>query len=68
MSRDMAQSRGMEPLARVVSTAMVGCDPAIMGMGPLPAIRSALEKVHFGTARLSRLTPSSQPLAPLFRE
>jgi acetyl-CoA C-acetyltransferase len=32
------------PLARVVSWAQVGVDPAIMGTGPIPAVRSALEK------------------------
>ena len=36
--------RGMTPLARIVSWAHAGVDPAIMGTGPIPASRAALEK------------------------
>ena len=35
---------GLSPLARVVSFARVGCDPTIMGIGPVPAIRMALDQ------------------------
>ncbi|MHA1568150.1 MAG: acetyl-CoA C-acetyltransferase, partial [Alphaproteobacteria bacterium] len=35
---------GIEPLARIVSWAQAGVDPAIMGSGPIPASRMALEK------------------------
>ena len=35
---------GLRPLARVISTAVVGVDPAIMGIGPVPATRRALER------------------------
>ena len=45
MSFELALSRGVSPLAHIVSTAQVGCDPALMGMGPVPAIRAALQKV-----------------------
>jgi acetyl-CoA C-acetyltransferase len=38
-----AQRRGLEPLARIVSWAHAGVDPAIMGSGPIPASRKALE-------------------------
>ena len=44
MTADEAESRGIEPLARIVSYATVGVDPAIMGTGPIPASRKALEK------------------------
>jgi acetyl-CoA C-acetyltransferase len=44
MSRDEAKRRGLEPLARIVSWAQVGVDPSIMGSGPIPATRKALEK------------------------
>jgi acetyl-CoA C-acetyltransferase len=44
MSADEAKSRNIEPLARIVSWAQVGVDPAIMGSGPIPASRAALEK------------------------
>ncbi|MEM7236687.1 MAG: acetyl-CoA C-acetyltransferase [Pseudomonadota bacterium] len=44
MSADEANKRGLEPLARIVSFATVGVDPQIMGTGPIPASRLALEK------------------------
>ena len=44
MSADEAAKRGVEPLARIVSWATAGVDPAIMGTGPIPASRKALEK------------------------
>ncbi len=44
MSADEASKRGITPLARIVSWATAGVDPAIMGTGPIPASRKALEK------------------------
>jgi acetyl-CoA C-acetyltransferase len=44
MSAAEAQRRGLAPLARIVSWATAGVDPAIMGTGPIPASRKALEK------------------------
>ena len=44
MSADEAAKRGLKPLARIVSWAQVGVDPSIMGTGPIPASRKALEK------------------------
>ena len=44
MSADEAEKRGIEPLARIVSYATAGLDPAIMGVGPIHASRKALEK------------------------
>ncbi|RMD48746.1 MAG: acetyl-CoA C-acetyltransferase [Alphaproteobacteria bacterium] len=44
MSAEEAERRGIEPLARIVSYATAGVDPAIMGIGPVPASRKALEK------------------------
>jgi acetyl-CoA C-acetyltransferase len=44
MSEADAARRGVEPLARIVSWATCGVDPAIMGTGPIPASRRALEK------------------------
>lgn len=44
MSEDEAARRGIAPLARIVSWATVGVDPQIMGTGPIPASRKALEK------------------------
>ncbi|MFQ5783683.1 MAG: acetyl-CoA C-acetyltransferase [Alphaproteobacteria bacterium] len=44
MTADEAARRGVTPLARIVSWAHAGVDPAIMGTGPIPASRRALEK------------------------
>ncbi len=44
MSAAKAQALGLTPLARIASYASAGLDPAIMGMGPVPAARRALER------------------------
>jgi 3-oxoadipyl-CoA thiolase len=43
-SDDRARELGREPLARIVSSASAGLDPAVMGMGPVPSTRKALER------------------------
>ncbi len=44
MTGKEAEKRGVTPLARIVSWAHAGVDPAIMGTGPIPASRAALER------------------------
>jgi acetyl-CoA C-acetyltransferase len=44
MTAANAKKRGLKPLARIVSWATAGVDPAVMGSGPIPASRKALEK------------------------
>lgn len=44
MTEENASKRGVEPLARIVAWATAGVDPAIMGSGPIPASKKALEK------------------------
>src|SRR4029077_2854308 len=44
MSADEAAKRGLKPLAKIVSWATTGVDPAIMGMGPVTASQAALKK------------------------
>ena len=44
MSGAEAAKRGMKPLARIACFATAGVDPAIMGTGPIPASRKALER------------------------
>jgi acetyl-CoA acyltransferase 2 len=39
-----AKERGLKPLARLVSYGAMGCDPDIMGLGPVPATREALDR------------------------
>jgi acetyl-CoA C-acetyltransferase len=44
MSKEKADELGIKPMARVISYASGGVDPEIMGVGPVPATRKALEK------------------------
>ena len=44
MTEEEAKKRGIKPLARIVSWATAGVDPQIMGTGPIPASKKALEK------------------------
>ena len=44
MTAKEAERRGADPMARIVSWATAGVDPAVMGTGPIPASRAALEK------------------------
>jgi acetyl-CoA acyltransferase len=43
-SEEFAARHGLHPLARIRSAATVGCDPAVMGIGPIPATRKALAR------------------------
>jgi acetyl-CoA C-acetyltransferase len=52
MSEAEAARRGLTPLARIASYASVGVDPAVMGSGPIPASRKALEKAGWKAADL----------------
>jgi acetyl-CoA C-acetyltransferase len=45
-------ARGLRPLARIVSWAAVGVEPTLMGMGPAPAIRRALERAGLSLGQL----------------
>ena len=47
---ERAQALGLRPLARVISTAVVGVHPSIMGVGPVPATRKALERAGLSVA------------------
>ena len=52
MSRAEAERRGAPILARIASWASAGVDPSIMGIGPVPATRRALEKAGWSVADL----------------
>ena len=45
---ERARALGLRPMTRIVSTAVAGVDPAIMGYGPVPATRKALERAGIG--------------------
>jgi acetyl-CoA C-acetyltransferase len=47
MTAEEAKRRGLKPIARIVSWATAGVDPAIMGSGPIPASRAALSKADW---------------------
>ncbi|HEY9429140.1 MAG TPA: thiolase family protein [Gemmatimonadaceae bacterium] len=48
MSDEAAHAAGLRPLARIVASAVAGVSPEIMGMGPVPATRKALERAGLG--------------------
>ena len=52
MSAASAQQRGLQPLARIASFAAAGVDPALMGTGPIPASRKALQRAGWTIADL----------------
>jgi acetyl-CoA acyltransferase len=47
-SEELARTSGLEPLARVRAIAVSGCDPAVMGIGPVAATRKALARAGIG--------------------
>uniref|UniRef100_A0A671N391 Pre-mRNA-splicing regulator WTAP n=1 Tax=Sinocyclocheilus anshuiensis TaxID=1608454 RepID=A0A671N391_9TELE len=47
MSQSEAQRRGLKPMARITSWAQAGLDPSVMGTGPIPAIRKAVDKARW---------------------
>ncbi|HEY1856457.1 acetyl-CoA C-acetyltransferase [Acidocella sp.] len=52
MSAREAAKRGLTPLARIASFATAGVDPAVMGSGPIPASRKALQRAGWSTGDL----------------
>ncbi|NUP84884.1 MAG: acetyl-CoA C-acetyltransferase [Burkholderiaceae bacterium] len=55
MSAARAAALGLKPLARIASYASAGLDPAVMGMGPVPAARKALDRAGWKPADLDLL-------------
>ena len=49
---ERARELGLKPMARIVSTAVAGVDPAVMGVGPVPATRKALARAGLSVADL----------------
>lgn len=62
MSADEAQKRGLKPLARIASWANAGVEPEIMGTGPIPASKKALEKAGWTVSDLD-LVESNEAFA-----
>ncbi|WP_440925962.1 acetyl-CoA C-acetyltransferase [Candidatus Pelagibacter sp.] len=47
MSREQAEKKSLEPLAKIVSWATCGVEPSLMGLGPIPSIQEALSKANW---------------------
>ena len=62
MSADEASRRGLKPLARIVSWANAGVAPEVMGTGPIPAMKKALEKAGWKVSDLD-LVESNEAFA-----
>ncbi|WP_067933916.1 acetyl-CoA C-acetyltransferase [Alicyclobacillus kakegawensis] len=55
VSERFAEERGLRPIARLVSWGVVGVEPTVMGIGPVPAIRAALSKANLSLADVDLL-------------
>jgi acetyl-CoA acetyltransferase family protein len=62
---DAANARGVKPIGRIVSWATVGVEPTMMGMGPAPAIRKALERARLSLNDLD-LIEINEAFAPQY--
>jgi len=54
-SEKAVHEHNLTPLARIVSYGISGCDPTIMGIGPVPAIRQALDKSGVSLGEIDRV-------------
>jgi len=54
-SEDAVKEYGLKPLARLASYHVSGCDPSIMGIGPVPAIKGALDSAGMSLADVDRV-------------
>lgn len=52
---DRARALGLRPYARIVATSVAGVDPAVMGVGPIPAIRKLLARTGLTVADIDRV-------------
>ena len=59
-----AAGPGLRPIARVLSYAVVGVEPMVMGLGPIGAVRLALDRAALGAARTSICSSSTRRLPP----
>lgn len=54
-TEDAVKEHSLTPLARLVSYQVSGCDPSIMGIGPVPAIKGALAKAGIGLSDIDHI-------------
>ena len=62
---DYAKAHGLKPLGRLVSWGVTGCDPKIMGIGPVPAAKAALARAGLGLGDMD-LIEVNEAFAPQF--
>lgn len=60
-----AQEKGLQPLGRLVQWGVSGCDPSIMGIGPVPAAKKALERAGLGIGDMD-LIEVNEAFAPQY--
>jgi acetyl-CoA acetyltransferase family protein len=64
-TEDFAKQKGLKPLARIVQWGVAGVDPNIMGIGPAPAIKNALERASLKLSDMD-LVEVNEAFAPQF--
>ena len=52
MKKEKANELGLKPLVSIVSSSTIGVDPSIMGIGPVPAVKKALEEAKWSIEEL----------------
>mgnify|MGYP006225387269 FL=1 len=52
MKKEKAEELGLRPLVSIVSSSTIGVDPSIMGIGPVPAVKKALEEAKWSIEEL----------------
>ena len=62
---DFARAHGLKPLGRLVQWGTTGCDPTIMGIGPVPAAKAALDRAGLGLGDMS-LVEVNEAFAPQY--
>jgi acetyl-CoA C-acetyltransferase len=53
--REFAEHHGLQPSARLVAYGVAAVEPGLFGIGPVPAVRQALERAHWGLADVERV-------------
>lgn len=64
MSAEKAEKLGIEPLARIVSTAIAGDDPTVMLLGPIPAMKKALKRANATIEQMEIIEPNEAFASP----
>jgi acetyl-CoA acyltransferase 2 len=64
-TRTWAEKKGVKPIGRLVNWASAGCDPKVMGIGPVPAVRKLLERADCKLADI-QLFEVNEAFAPQY--